>query len=77
MEPDIALFSESNARFVVSVAAGDAPKLERAMAGHACRRIGTVIDAPQLRARHRGRGVIDVELSDLRTSFRSGLGRTE
>jgi phosphoribosylformylglycinamidine synthase subunit PurSL len=66
---DVALFSESNGRFVVSVAAEHAASFEQALAGRACRRVGVVRAAPRVTLRHGGRAVADVELSSLRAKF--------
>lgn len=65
LPPDVALFSESCGRFVVTVAEKDADAFESRFAGMACRRVGQVGGDRRIRARLRGRAVLDVDLSVL------------
>ena len=73
LDPDVALFSESNGRFVVTVAAADTDRFEALFAGLPVGRIGTVADHSNLRVALRGRVLVDVELANLRHSFKEGL----
>jgi phosphoribosylformylglycinamidine synthase len=70
LAPDVALFSESNGRFVITVAESDAGSFERALAPHACVRVGRVTAERHLRVRHGGRSIVDVPLDALRSAFR-------
>jgi phosphoribosylformylglycinamidine (FGAM) synthase-like enzyme len=63
------LFSESNGRLIVSVAAEHAARFEAALTGHACRRLGRVLAERRLTIQHGGRAVADVPLSSLRAAF--------
>lgn len=71
---DVALFSESNGRLLVSVAPADSEHFERALAGSAWSRVGIVSKGHDLAVRHGGREVARVSLSVLRTAFQSTLG---
>ena len=73
LPPDVALFSESNGRFLVTVAAGDAAAFERSFAGLACRRVGSVTEAPRLRVTLRGRMRVELSLAAMKTSFKETL----
>jgi phosphoribosylformylglycinamidine synthase len=73
LEDDIALFSESNGRFVVSLAADRAAEFERQMEGTACRRAGVVTDGSRLVIRRDGKHLIDSDLDSLRSRFKEGL----
>ena len=70
---DVALFSESNGRFVVTVAARDAAALEAHFQGLACRRIGTVVAEPRLRATLCGAGRIDLGVAAMKTAYKRTL----
>jgi phosphoribosylformylglycinamidine synthase len=72
---DVALFSESNGRFVVTVAESDSTEFERKLAPNACVRLGTVTARPRLSLRHRGRTIVDVELDALRGAFTASEAR--
>jgi phosphoribosylformylglycinamidine synthase len=73
LEDDIALFSESNGRFVVSLAADQADEFERHMEGTAWSRAGVVTDEPRLVIRRDGRSLVDSDLKSLRSRFKEGL----
>jgi len=73
LEDDIALFSESNGRFVVSLAADQAEEFERRMEGTAWCRAGVVTDEPRLVIRRDGRLLVDSDLGSLRSRFKEGL----
>lgn len=68
-----ALFSESNGRYVVTVAPSDVPAFEALMSGVAFARIGEVTAAPRLRARHRGLVRIDADLLGLKAAWKEPL----
>jgi phosphoribosylformylglycinamidine synthase len=67
---DVALFSESNGRFVVTVAERDAESFERTLAPNPCVRLGRVTDGGKLSIRHGGGSLIDIVLDALRAAFR-------
>ena len=65
-EDDVALFSESSARFLVEVAADDAAAFEEAMSGRPVARVGRVVDDDALRVRGlEGRMVVESSLESL------------
>ncbi len=69
VEPDVALFSESNSRFVVSVAPEKCVELESAFAGLAIAKIGTVTEASKLAVK----GAVETDIDALVTPFKSTL----
>ena len=70
---DVALFSESGGRLVVTTSEDDVADFSRRFTGLACRRIGTVTRAPRLVARLGGRTVLDADVQELKTAFKSTL----
>ncbi len=70
---DELLFSESNGRFVVTVAASDVDAFERCVEGHSHARVGTVTEGARLTLARAGKAVVDVEIEELRASFKEGL----
>ncbi len=70
---DVALFSESNGRLIVTVALEDEDALRRLFEGHACARVGTVRSGERLLVRHRGAICLDLAIDDLRGRFKEGL----
>jgi len=76
LAPDVALFSESLGRFVVTVAAADTARFEAAMQGTHCRRVGVVDEAPRLRLRL-GSARLELPTSDLEAAFKRTLGGVE
>jgi len=73
IEPWELLFSESNARFVVSLAPASCARFEEIMAGVSYARVGEVIAEPKLTLRHRGRDLVDLPLERLRTAWKAPL----
>ncbi len=71
LAPDVALFSESLGRLVITVPADDAARFEALVAGQ---RIGTVSREPRLRMALSGTTVVDVGVADLKSSFGKTLG---
>lgn len=69
----IALFSESQSRFVVTVAAEDAAAFEAAMKRSACYRVGETSPEPVLRISCGDDRYIDAELSVLRDAWKKTL----
>ncbi len=69
VDGDVALFSESNSRFVVTVAPENAAELEALFSGTAMRKIGTVVDRKNLKID----GLVSVELDDLVQPFKETL----
>jgi phosphoribosylformylglycinamidine synthase len=70
LPPDVALFSESNGRFVVTVATGDAAAFEAHFRGLACRRVGTVTAAKHVRVTLGGTLRVDLPIAAMKTSFK-------
>ena len=73
LSPDIALFSESNGRFVVTVASEDASTFELLFDGLACWRIGTVVAARSLRARLGGKLRVDLPIATMKAAYKETL----
>ncbi len=65
-----ALFSESNGRFVVTVAPNQAIALETCLAGCAFARVGTVTASPQLILKHGGKAVVDAKVLQLKAAWK-------
>ena len=70
IDPEAALFSESNGRFVVTVAPEHVPQFEAHLRGVACAAIGEVTEDRRLRISHRGQQRIDVELGALKAAWK-------
>ncbi len=73
LPPDVALFSESCGRFVVTTSPRDADSFAARFGDLPCRRIGTVTAEPRIRARLSGRRVLDVQVSLLKTAYQETL----
>ncbi len=73
LPPDVALFSESNGRFVVTVAEGDAAAFEALLSGLACRCVGTVTAGALLRATLGGTLRLDCGVAAMKAAFKAGL----
>jgi phosphoribosylformylglycinamidine synthase len=73
IDSDIALFSESNGRFVVTVASDDCERLESLLHEMPAQRIGEVTQDTRLIARRYEETVVDIEISRLQESFKRGL----
>jgi phosphoribosylformylglycinamidine synthase len=71
---DVALFSESNGRFVVSVAPTDSARFESLLGAQPISRLGTVSAQRVLHLRHAGQSIVRVVLDDLRAAFKGRLG---
>jgi phosphoribosylformylglycinamidine synthase len=70
----LALFSESNTRFIVTVAEEHAARFEEAMKGCVARRAGTVIEEPKLRIRGLdGKVCVEADLQDLKANWQGVL----
>jgi phosphoribosylformylglycinamidine synthase len=73
LAPDVALFSESAGRFLITVPDEHADSFERHFDGLACRRVGCVTSEPRLRVRA-GRSMwLDLETEPLRRAFKETL----
>jgi phosphoribosylformylglycinamidine (FGAM) synthase-like enzyme len=73
LPPDVALFSESNGRFVVTVAPQDADALAALFGGLPCRRIGVVTAAPSLRVTLHGSPCFDLSVAAMKKAFKETL----
>jgi phosphoribosylformylglycinamidine synthase len=74
LPPDVALFSESCGRFVVTTAARDAEAFSRRLGGLACRRVGVVTAAPpRLLVRLGGHIVLDTDVLALESAWKETL----
>ena len=73
LPPDVALFSESNGRFVVTVAPTDASTFEDLFDGLACCRIGTVVALKSVRARLGGRLRVDLPIAAMKAAYKEPL----
>ena len=70
---DVALFSESNGRFVVTVADGDRAAFESLFSGLACRRIGQVTAARTLYLTLGGARRLDLTVDALKAAYKETL----
>jgi phosphoribosylformylglycinamidine synthase len=70
---DVALFSESCGRFVVTTSPDRAEVFEARFAGLACRRIGRVVPETRLVVRMDGRAIVDSDLADLEAAYKETL----
>ncbi len=73
LPPDVALFSESAGRFVVTVAASDTAAFEEIFAGLLCRRVGTVTAATSLCMKLGGRLGLDVSIDAMKAAYKRTL----
>ena len=73
LEDDVALFSESNGRFVVTVAADDADAFDDRFSELACQRVGEVSDQDRLTIQRGESTLIDLPIEELRQRFKEGL----
>jgi len=73
LPPDVALFSESNGRFVVTVAERDAAGLEAIFHGLPCRRIGAVTAAKTLRMTLGGKLRVNLEIAAMKSAYKETL----
>jgi phosphoribosylformylglycinamidine synthase len=71
---DVALFSESNGRFLVTVTADDAPRFESGFEGLACRRVGEITSSGRLRVKLKAGVKLDADADSLRAAFKETLG---
>ena len=70
----VALFSESNTRFLVEVETGRSREFETLMSRVRCNQIGTTTGNPQLQITANGATAIDGILVELKTAWQSPLG---
>ncbi|MEW6113296.1 MAG: phosphoribosylformylglycinamidine synthase subunit PurS [Thermodesulfobacteriota bacterium] len=72
---DVALFSESPCRFLLSVRQEDQASLEAALSGHPLAKVGEVTSEPRVRVQGlQGATVIDAEIWDLKQAWQAPLG---
>jgi phosphoribosylformylglycinamidine synthase len=70
---DVFLFSESNARFLITTSGEVAEAFEQRFAGLPCRRVGETTTDSRLRIRRDGRELLDVEIALMTDSFKRTL----
>jgi phosphoribosylformylglycinamidine synthase len=70
---DVALFSESCGRLVVTTSPDRAEVFEARFEGLACRRIGRVVPETRLVVRMAGRAIVDSDLADLEAAYKETL----
>jgi len=73
LPPDVALFSESNGRFVVTVAPNDVAAFSELFAGLPCRRIGVVTPEPSLRLTLAGKLRVDLRMAAMKAAYKETL----
>lgn len=73
LPPDVALFSESNGRFVVTVARDDGAAFESHFEKLACRRVGTVTSGTSLRAYLGGTLRLDLPIAAMKAAYKAAL----
>ncbi|HZN53995.1 MAG TPA: AIR synthase-related protein [Candidatus Polarisedimenticolaceae bacterium] len=73
LPPDVALYAESNGRFVVTVAPDDAAAFESLLEGSACRRLGCVTGDRWLRATLGGSRRIELPVAALKAAYKETL----
>jgi phosphoribosylformylglycinamidine synthase II len=73
LPPDVALFSESGGRFVVTVAAKDAAAFSEHFAGLPCHRIGVVTSDGSLRLTIRGRLRVALSMAAMKAAYKETL----
>jgi phosphoribosylformylglycinamidine synthase len=73
LDSDVALFSESNGRFVVSLSAEDTKAFEQCMQHQQFYRVGLVDSSSTLRVNRDHRSLVNLEIDDLRHQFKRGL----
>jgi phosphoribosylformylglycinamidine synthase len=73
LPPDVALFSESNGRFVVTVAPREAAAFSELFAGLPCRRVGVVTSVARLRLTLAGKPRVDLRIAAMKAAYKETL----
>ncbi len=73
LEDDVALFSESNGRFVITVAEADESEFAKRFADLDCRRVGLVTEETRLLIRRADSNLVDEPVDEMRRRFKEGL----
>ena len=73
LAPERFLYSESNARFVITVSPENAAELQRRFADLACVKVGSVTELPRLAVRLEGMEPIALDVQRLKTAFKETL----
>jgi phosphoribosylformylglycinamidine synthase len=71
--PVVALFSESQSRFVVTVPADNAAAFEAALSGNPCTRLGKVIQNPVLTVTGKSGALVNAPLAKLKDAWQKPL----
>ena len=72
-DPNVALFSESNTRFLLEVAPSQAARFRELLKGLPCVEIGEISEEPVLRIRHAANVLLEETIGELKTAWRSPL----
>jgi phosphoribosylformylglycinamidine synthase len=72
-KPAVALFSESNTRFVCEIEAGKSAAFEQTLAGVPLAMIGTVMDSPRLLITSGGKPLVDADNAELKEAWQAPL----
>jgi phosphoribosylformylglycinamidine synthase len=75
LDPDVALFSESCGRFVVTTSPADAKAFAALFNGLACWRVGLVTEEPRLRVKLGIRTLLDADVLSLKSAWKETLAR--
>ena len=73
LPPDVALFSESSGRFVVTVAPEDAASFSELFTGLSCRRVGVVTSVACLRLTVGGKLRVDTPIAAMKVAYKETL----
>jgi phosphoribosylformylglycinamidine synthase len=73
LPPEVALFSESNGRMVITTAPEDGARIAKIFRGLPCRMAGEVLAEPRLLIRIDGTIVVNIDLAAIKTAFKETL----
>jgi phosphoribosylformylglycinamidine synthase len=73
IEPVVALFSESNTRFVCEVEVGKSAAFEKTLAGVPLAKIGNVADDSRLLISTGGKPLVDADIAKLKEAWQAPL----
>jgi phosphoribosylformylglycinamidine synthase subunit PurSL len=73
VHPTVALFSESNTRFVCEVESGQTAAFEKTLAGLPFTKLGTVTESSRLRITAGGKPLVDADIAELKEAWQAPL----